>query len=59
MYVLVAFRHKIKQDTAFMKQYASSHSVPMVLENGKTELSEQWEWTSGDYSKGVSLLIEV
>lgn len=35
------------------------HSVPMVLEDGKIELSEQWEWTSGDHSKGVSLLVEV
>ena len=35
------------------------HSVPTVKENGKIELSEQWEWTSGDFSKGESLLIEV
>lgn len=33
------------------------HSVPTVLENGKIELSEQW--TSGDYFKGKSLLVEV
>lgn len=35
------------------------HSVPTVLENGKMELLEQWEWTSGDCSKGESLLVEV
>jgi hypothetical protein len=35
------------------------HSVPTLLENGKIELSEQWEWTSGDYSKGEFLLVEV
>ena len=35
------------------------HSVPTVLENGKIKLSEQWEWTSGDFSKGESLLVEV
>lgn len=35
------------------------HSVPTVLEDGKIELSEKWEWTSGDYSKGESLLVEV
>lgn len=35
------------------------HSVPNVMENGKIELSEQWEWASGDYSKGESLLVEV
>ena len=35
------------------------HSVPIVKENGKIELSEQWEWTSKDYSAGESLLVEV
>lgn len=35
------------------------HSVPTVLNNGEIELSEEWEWTSGDFSKGVSLLAEV
>jgi hypothetical protein len=34
------------------------HSVPTVLENGKIELSEQWEWTSRDYSKGESLMVD-
>lgn len=34
------------------------HSVPTVRENGKIELSEQWEWTSGDFSEGESLLVE-
>lgn len=35
------------------------HSVPTVMENGKIKLLEQWEWTSGDFSKGESLLVEV
>ncbi len=35
------------------------HSVPTILENGKIELSEKWEWTNGDCSKGESLLTEV
>ena len=35
------------------------HSVPTILEDGKIELSEQWEWTNGDCSKGVTLLSEV
>lgn len=35
------------------------HSVPTVQENGKIELSEQWQWTTGDCSKGESLLVEV
>jgi hypothetical protein len=35
------------------------HSVPTVQENGKIKLYEQWQWTSGDYSKGEFLLVEV
>lgn len=35
------------------------HSVPTILENGKIELSEKWEWTNRDCSKGKSLLVEV
>ena len=35
------------------------HSVPNVLENGKIELSEKWQWLNGDKSKGSSLLVEI
>lgn len=35
------------------------HNVPIVLEDGKIELSEKWKWTSGNYSEGESLLVEV
>lgn len=35
------------------------HSIPAVSENGKLELSEEWEWTNGDFSKGNSLLSEL
>lgn len=35
------------------------HSVPTIKENGRIELLEQWEWTSGDFSEGESLLVEV
>lgn len=35
------------------------HSVPTILEDGKIELSEKWEWISGNYSEGESLLVEV
>lgn len=48
--------HHMNQD--MQVKTGKCHSVPTVLENGKIELSEQWEWTSGDYSKGKSLLIE-
>ena len=33
-------------------------SKPEILENGKIRLHETWEWTSGDYSKGRSIIEE-
>lgn len=33
-------------------------STPEILENGKIRLHENWEWTSGDKSKGKSILEE-
>lgn len=35
------------------------HSKPEVLANGKIRLHEEWEWTSGDFSKGTSILEEI
>ena len=35
------------------------YSRPERLPNGKIRLHETWEWTSGDYSKGESVLEEV
>ena len=35
------------------------HSTPRVMSNGKIELSEEWQWMTGDCSKGVSVLEEV
>ncbi|MNE35170.1 hypothetical protein D3C87_1095550 [compost metagenome] len=34
------------------------HSKPEILENGKIRLHETWQWTSGDQSKGNSILEE-
>lgn len=34
-------------------------SVPEILENGKIRLHESWQWTSGDCSKGNSVLEEI
>ncbi len=34
-------------------------SKPTILENGKIQLEEKWNWTSGDLSKGKSTLIEI
>lgn len=33
-------------------------SKPEILENGKIRLHETWQWTSGDLSKGNSILEE-
>ena len=33
-------------------------SKPQILENGKIRLHETWEWTSGDKSKGASIIEE-
>ena len=35
------------------------HSKPEILANGKIRLHETWEWTSGDFSKGSSILEEI
>jgi hypothetical protein len=34
-------------------------STPELMDNGKIRLHEQWQWTSGDQSKGESVLEEV
>ncbi|MFD2566951.1 n-acetylglutamate synthase [Pseudotenacibaculum haliotis] len=34
-------------------------STPEVLANGKIRLHESWQWTSGDKSKGSSVLEEI
>lgn len=33
-------------------------SIPEILENGKIRLHETWAWTSGDNSKGQSIIEE-
>ena len=35
------------------------HSIPEIMPNGKIRLHETWQWTSGDCSKGESVLEEV
>lgn len=34
-------------------------SIPKILENGKIRLYERWQWTSGDKSKGESIIEEI
>lgn len=33
-------------------------SIPEILGNGKIRLHENWEWTSGDRTKGTSIIEE-
>ena len=35
------------------------HSSPEILEDGKIRLHESWQWTSGDLSKGHSIIEEM
>ncbi len=35
------------------------NSKPEILPSGKIRLHEVWEWTSGDQSKGTSILEEI
>lgn len=34
-------------------------SMPVILENGRIELHEEWQWLNGDMSKGSSVIVEV
>lgn len=49
--------HQVNKDHQMMTGICES--TPEVLSNGKIKLHEQWLWTSGDRSKGTSLLEEV
>ena len=35
------------------------HSIPEILPNGKIRLHEKWQWTSGDFSEGNSIIEEL
>lgn len=34
------------------------YSVPQVLDSGKIELAEKWQWLNGDKSEGASVIVE-
>lgn len=34
-------------------------STPILLDDKRIQLKEKWEWTSGDFSKGESLIEEI
>lgn len=48
--------HQINEKGELMTGICSSK--PEVLENGKIRLHETWQWTSGDQSKGNSIIEE-
>ena len=35
------------------------HSTPTILPDGRIQLKENWQWTSGDCSSGTSVVEEV
>lgn len=35
------------------------HAKPEIMTNGKIRLHESWQWTSGDHSKGTSIVEEL
>ncbi len=49
--------HQINDLGAIMT--GTCNSTPELLENGKIRLNEDWQWTSGDKSKGKSIIEEI
>lgn len=35
------------------------NSCPQLMEDGKLEIHEEWQWLSGDQSKGTSIIVEI
>ncbi len=48
--------HQVNSSGALMT--GKCESIPEILANGKIRLHENWEWTSGDFSKGKSMVDE-
>lgn len=48
--------HQVNQKGELMTGIC--HSKPEILANGKIRLHETWQWTSGDHSKGKSIIEE-
>lgn len=48
--------HQVNNKNELMTGFCTSR--PEILENGKIRLYENWEWTSGDHSKGESIIEE-
>ena len=48
--------HQINDQGEIMTGFCKS--TPEIMENGKIRLYEKWQWTSGDFSEGDSVLEE-
>jgi hypothetical protein len=48
--------HQINEKGELMTGICTSR--PEIVENGKIRLHETWQWTSGDHSKGNSVIEE-
>ena len=48
--------HQVNEKGELMT--GTCQSTPEILPNGKIRLHERWEWTSGDKSKGTSIIEE-
>lgn len=49
--------HQINNDNEIMTGIC--HSTPEMMGNGKIRLHEDWKWTSGDKTRGNSILEEI
>ena len=49
--------HQVNTDVELMTGFCSSK--PEITKDGKIRLHESWQWTSGDRSKGNSVLEEL
>ena len=49
--------HQVNKNGALMTGIC--HSKPEITPMGKIRLHESWQWTSGDTSKGASILEEI
>lgn len=48
--------HQVNENNEIMTGIC--RSIPELLPDGKIRLHETWQWTSGDYSKGHSVIEE-
>ncbi|MEO7265353.1 MAG: hypothetical protein ABIW38_10590 [Ferruginibacter sp.] len=49
------YQHVNKHD---LLMTGTCSSIPEIMENGKIRLHEKWQWTSGDFSSGSSVVEE-